>query len=288
MLTDGLKKLILRLFDRLGYVVVKKPTLARSSTGSPSSSSSISVTPSRESTRWDADVCKRFGLAEDAIEPEFRRFYQRVRPHCALPATHVLALYCAMRYLGIAGIGGDVVDCGDGASHTLAVIGAALAEFGDTERRLILCDVSGDPTHRAERKLALWGNDADFRQWRRQRPATRTPIVPDDVRASGYPASKIHVVYSADAAIDNATAIVFLGLTSESYPANRAATTQLLPRLAVGGVFGIDTTASLQPRRGAVPAFLHHQRLAPPVHRVTATYWIGLNEATTSGYKSAR
>src|ERR1700683_32939 len=72
---------------------------------------------------------------------------------------HAAALFASIYKLSKSDAVGDVVNCGDGAPFNLALIATAFMTIGDISRNLIDFDVSGDPSHRPEVELRLWGAD---------------------------------------------------------------------------------------------------------------------------------
>jgi O-methyltransferase len=188
------------------------------------------------------------------------------------------ALHSAVKYLIKARIPGDIVDCGDGSATTLAVIAASLVALGDTSRRLILFDVTGDPRHRAETELRVWGGNGDLLLelvLPAHRAQSRAPPLPSMLIASGYPAERISLEHYPCGSFDF-TAIAFLGLTSETYLANRAAIGTLLPLVPSGGVVAAEADLSKPHRRDAVTDFLNREALNLHLWHVTGTYRIGV------------
>src|SRR5262249_8593299 len=161
-----------------------------------------------------------------------------------------------VRHLTRARIPGDVVDCGEGLPEVLAVIGACLVALGETSRRLVLFDITSDFRHRPETSVPLWGAGCGPIAGPRARAPRPEQVLPDVLVASGYPAERIFVVRYPVDVIDLARPVAFLGLTAETYDANRAAVRTLAPRVAIGGVIAVEGNEHTP--RAAVPGCVQH------------------------------
>ena len=82
-------------------------------------------------------------------------------------------------------------------------------------------------------------------------------MLPEPLLASGYPIDQIVVARYPVDAIDLTLPISFLGLSSETYEANRAAVRTLAPRVSVGGVIAVDGNENTP--RAAVPGCVRHR-----------------------------
>jgi O-methyltransferase len=304
------KRLILRTLADLGYVVLKRPDYerllaatvpamtagdltARVSPMTPGDSSPPvpSVTGGYASVET-APPAPGDGGQASPLEPDFQRFYDALDDQSSLPLMHVHAVYCALRYLTKAKIPGDVVECGNGSGEALAIAGAALVALGDTSRALILFDVSGDPTHRAETELVLWGGPGRLLS-SGERPVERRSRkpgwLPPELLVSGYPRERIRIVYAPTKALDASWPVAFLGLTAESYPANRAAIRSLVPRVSIGGIIAVDANPWIRSPhdavwfpQDAVTEILDEQGIPVLLQRVTSTYRIGVRACIQS------
>jgi hypothetical protein len=175
-----------------------------------------------------------------------------------LPQLRALALYRIVRYLSDAGIEGEIVDCGYGATATLTAIAAGSLCCGDTSRRLVLFDSSADPLHRAETELELWGTECDLIANTRVMPRSRKiEPPPPELAATSYPADKIAIRRYPRDPIAQSEPVAFLSLTAQSYPANREAIAAFLPKVSRGGVIAVEGNSS----RDAVTEFLARERL---------------------------
>jgi hypothetical protein len=217
---------------------------------------------------------KEFAAAAD-LRSEFERACERLQGRLTLPVNQALAVYCAVRHLTTARIPGDMIDCGDGRPEVLAVIGCSLIALGETSRRLVLFDITSDHRHRPETNVPLWGTDYDRMAGRRPRPQPKERILPDALAASGYPAERIFVVRYPVDRIELSRPIAFLGLTAETYEANRAAVRTLAPRVSIGGVIAVEGNEHTP--RAALPGCVQHHLDAVAeflkAHRADVPFW---------------
>ena len=169
-------------------------------------------------------------------------------------------VFVAIGYLTRENIPGDLLDVGDGMPANLALGAAALLTLGDSTRRLVLFDVSADPTHRPRAELPLWGSDwsdlLDARAAARAKQIEAPTSLPRELLATGYPREGISIVRLPFEMIDLSRPIAFLGLTAETYEANRAAIKALLPRVSPGGVVAVQGSGALRPSQ---PGCVQHR-----------------------------
>jgi hypothetical protein len=232
------KTAVLRLIERCGYVVLKSADHQRliglqHAAGRQSRPQTI-ATPAGNTPPAEG------GFAPGgAAMPQPRSASKAEGPRSLLRQ----ALTAACGELQRAGIAGDVVTCGDGSPASLALIGAALAALRETSRRLILLDVSVDPTHRAETELELWGADIDPLAPSRPKAARAPRPLPPELAALPYPAANIVVLHYPRLPDAIRGPIAFLSLTNERYPANQAWIRRLLPLVADHGFVAVEGTA---------------------------------------------
>ena len=238
-----------------------------------------SVAPSVSPTHLPPSPVREFATDSDP-HPEFDRAWQRLQSKLTLASNQVLAIFWAVRHLTRARIPGDIVDCGEGVPEALAVIGACLVALGETSRRLVLFDITSDFRHRPETSVPLWGSDYDLMAGRRPQPQRQEQVLPDVLVASGYPAERIFVARYPVDVIDLARPVAFLGLTAESYEANRAAIRTLAPRVTIGGVIAVEGNEHTP--RAAVPGCVQHHLDAVAeflkAHRAELPFWQATGE----------
>ena len=305
-----LKHAILRFLEQRGYVLLRKaeyhrllaasppppaaasvPTTAAAAPALPVASPApattrattvsppASVVPPASRSHLPPSPVSEFATDSDP-GPEFERACRRLQGKLTLPMNQALAIYCAVRHLTRARIPGDIVDCGEGVPEALAVIGACLVALGETSRRLVLFDITSDFRHRPESSVPLWGSDYDLMAGRRPHPQRQEQVLPDVLVASGYPAERIFVARYPVDVIDLARPVAFLGLTAESYEANRAAIRTLAPRVTIGGVIAVEGNEHTP--RAAVPGCVQHHLDAVAeflkAHRAELPFWQATGE----------
>ena len=194
--------------------------------------------------------------ADSTLQADFERALGALKDKLTLPLNQILAIYCAVRHLAEARIPGDIVDCGEGVPDALAVVAASLVALGETSRRLVLFDITSDFRHRPEADVPLWGTDYDLASAQRPPPRAKERVLPDVFAASGYPAERIVVVRYPVDTIDLTRPIAFLGLSAETYEANRAAVRTLAPRVSIGGVIAVEGNEHTP--RAAIPGCVQH------------------------------
>jgi hypothetical protein len=193
---------------------------------------------------------------DSGLHADVERALGSLKQSFTLPLNQALAIYCAVRHLVRARVPGDIVDCGEGVPEVLALVAAFLAAVGETSRRLVLFDITSDFRHRPEADVPLWGTDYDLTSVQRPPPRPKERVLPDALAASGYPADQILVVRYPVDTIDLTRPIAFLGLSAETYEANRAAVRTLAPRVSIGGVIAVEGNEHTP--RAAIPGCVQH------------------------------
>jgi hypothetical protein len=215
------------------------------------------------------------GLLPFAAEAEFAAFRRALPQSVDLPDRRILALFSAVQYLVARQIAGDVIDCTHAGDSVLTVLGAAFVLLKDTSRRLIICDPTANPHHRAEYTLEPWGNDFDL-LGAKLRPAKSQRGEPPSaaIRRTGYPQDKLLVWRYPREPIATTTPVAFLGVTSETYPANRWAIAAFVDRLSDGGILAVDRIT----QRDGVAEHLTAQRMAMSPVEVADGYRMGIRQ----------
>jgi hypothetical protein len=101
--------------------------------------------------------------------------------------------------------------------------------------------------------------------------------LPEDLLASGYPADKMAVARYPTDAIGLTRPLCFLGLTSETYEANRAAIRALMPRVVAGGIIAV--TGNEGPR-DSFPGCVQHQVDAVAEYHTQSGMALSFRQAT--------
>jgi hypothetical protein len=247
---------------------VSESSIARSPSTTPPPSSGPVAVPSLPP--WPVAPA---GLFPFAAEAEFAAFRPALPQSVDLPDRRILALFSSVQYLVVRQIVGDVIDCTHAGDGVLAVLGASFVFLKDTSRRLIICDPTANPHHRAEQMLEPWGNDFDL-LGAKLRPVKlqRAEVPSAAIRRTGYPQDKLLVWRYPREAIATTSPIAFLGLTSETYPANRWAIAAFIDRLSDGGVLAVDRIT----QRDGVAEHLTAQRVALSPVEVADGYHMGI------------
>jgi hypothetical protein len=193
---------------------------------------------------------------DPTLHADVERAFTSLKQNLTLPLNQALAISCAVRHLVRARVPGDIVDCGEGVPEVLALVAASLVAVGETSRRLVLFDITSDFRHRPEADVPLWGTDYDLTSVQRPPPRPKERVLPDALAASGYPADQIFVVRYPVDTIDLTRPIAFLGLSAETYEANRAAVRTLAPRVSIGGVIAVEGNEHTP--RAAIPGCVQH------------------------------
>jgi len=260
------KKFVLRSLERFGYTLLKRSDLARETAPADIIVPVATATPPGKVTPSSVLVPRPLPAPRNlqspfdqppapSLQAYFRQAYERVHHTSRAPPDQAFAIYTAVRYLSKARLVGDIIDCGEGALDTIALIAVTLAQLGDTARRLIVFDITGDHRHRPEIHLPLWGACCDMidAPARTARQPDGAELLPAVLAVSGYPADQIRIVRYPVDTIDLTQPVAFLGMRSESYEANKAAIRTLIPRVSVGGVIAVESGAS-----GALPGCVLH------------------------------
>ncbi len=269
-MTGFAKQLVLQGLARTGYVLLKagahQELLARAA------QAAITAPPPPPPPPAAAPASVPF-----APDSAFAAFRRTLPASLDVPERRILALYSAMQYLAARGIAGDVIDCAHANPGNLAVIAAALVFLEDTSRRLILCDPTADPLHRAERELTPWGHDYDLmRDAQRPSRAKDGETPPEAILASRYPRDRIMVWRYPREPIATSEPIAFLGLTIETYPANRTAIATFYDRLERGGVLAVEGGGPAQAQRDAVAEYLAARKTGLFLPYVADAYRMGI------------
>src|SRR5262245_30523280 len=138
--------------------------------------------------------------------------------------------------------------------------------------RLVLFDASADPLHRAETELELWGTARDLiADVPDARPHKPEPP-PAELAATFYPSDRIVVRRYPREPIAQSEPVAFLGLTSETYPANQQAIATFLPKVSPRGVIAVEGNRSAD----AVAQFLARSGVNLLFMQVTADYRVAV------------
>lgn len=199
------------------------------------------------------------------MEPDFRDSFLRCQPFTMTSVQRMYALYQAVRYVGRAGIPGDVVECGvwRGGSSMLAAL--TLQAVGDMSRMLWLYDTF-------EGMAKPEALDVDFRsvpaagEWERNAKPDRNDWayasldeVEANMKSTGYPVGQLRYVKGKVEETLPAAAppeIAVLRLDTDWFESTLHELRHLYPRLAPGGVLIIDDYGWWQGAKEATDRFV--------------------------------
>lgn len=258
-MTNWPKRVVLRAIERAGYRVLKQGAfddlIARAAQSSlPPTSAPPVADPVPPAVVASPSLSPAFTSSND---PELARIVQSIAGVAGLPAPRVTALAALMQHLVHRRIPGDIVDCGHGGTATLATVAAAACAMGETDRRLILFDTTGDPLHRPEPELTLWGSEIDVLAGARL--AKKTAFVepaPAPIADTGYPVKNISVRRYPREPIEHSTPIGLLFLQTDTFESNRTAIAAFVPHVVRGGIVAVERDPYNQSSRDAVDEYL--------------------------------
>jgi hypothetical protein len=201
----------------------------------------------------------------DDLPADFLRLYERAEQFTMTSIERMYALYEACRYIGRAGLEGDVVECGvwRGGSSMMAAL--TLSDAGD-ERRLWLYDTFEGMPPPSERDVDHTGASAASTLEQDERVAgasnTWAWATIDDVQANmaatGYAPERLtYVQGKVEDTIPGKVPerIALLRLDTDWYDSTRHELEHLYPRLVPGGVLIIDDYGHWEGARGAVDEY---------------------------------
>src|SRR5262245_12835580 len=265
------KQWVLRSLDQAGYRLLKKADHDALQAAAAAAHGAPAAVPPPPPPPVASIGPSALDLTEAAGADAALAGFLHDAPHGLAP-PRAFALYRVVQYLARAGIAGEIVDCGHGATTTLAAIAAASMSCGETNRRLVLFDASADPLHRAETELELWGTARDLiADVPDARPHKPEPP-PAELAATGYPSDRIVVRRYPREPIAQSEPVAFLGLTSETYPANQQAIATFLPKVSPRGVIAVEGNRSAD----AVAQFLARSGVNLLFMQVTADYRVAV------------
>jgi hypothetical protein len=279
------KRIILQGLNRAGYCLLKRQeyerllaTAAEAHQAAQAPQSGIS--PSPPLMPASPSAASSLELAEFAPVTggaNLASFLDRVKGIRDLSPLRAVALYSIADYIARASVKGEVIDCGYGRTSTLVAMATAFVQIGDMSRRLVLFDTSADPVHRPELEFELWGTDRDpLSTTRSRRKSQKVETAPPELMATGYPVAKFSIKRYPREPITQLEPVAFLGLTSASYPSNRAAIATFFPQVVSRGVVAIEPDPLERTGRNAVHAFLRDVGVNMLFLHVAANYYVGI------------
>jgi hypothetical protein len=227
----------------------------------------------RRRRRARRDAAPPADLAGDAA---FMAAWERCRAFTMTSIERMHSLWTAARHVALAGLAGDVVECGvwKGGSSMLAAL--ALQSAGDTTRHLWLYDTFSGMTEPTGKDVDLAGKKARDEWSAKKADWCASPL--DEVKAAlattGVAPQRLHfVVGKVEETIPKEAPqeIALLRLDTDWYESTKHELLHLWPRLVSGGLLIVDDYGHWAGARAAVDEFLAAQKAPLLLHRIDYT-----------------
>jgi O-methyltransferase len=202
---------------------------------------------------------------------------QSVRSWTMTSPERLYAFMEAARYISTHGVPGAIVECGVWKGGSMAAAAKALLRAGDRERELYLFDTfegmspptSKDVDYSGKAAAELLSEDPRFL-------CDGAPLdeVKAVLRATGYPAEKVHFVQGMVEQTIPAAApetIAILRLDTDWYESTKHELVHLFPRLSENGVIIIDDYGHWQGARQACDEYFAENRVPILLNRIDFT-----------------
>jgi O-methyltransferase len=174
--------------------------------------------------------------------------YEEVAPYTLTPATAIVALADAVRYVSTNRVPGAIVECGVWRGGSMRAVTRTLLDLGETDVDLYLFDTFEGMSEPTDKDVMWTGERADAVLARESKESNfwaRASL--DEVRevmyALSYPKSKIHFIKGKveDTIPEQAPdEIALLRLDTDWYESTKHELEHLYPRLVPGGVLILD------------------------------------------------
>lgn len=206
---------------------------------------------------------------------------ERVAPLTMTSPERIVALKRSVEYVIANEIPGAFVECGVWRGGSMVAVATVLQSLGDLGRDLYLFDTFEGMTSASNRDRAASGRPVAELLAKLPREAGRNiwciasmEEVAANMRATGYPAERIHFVRGpVEQTIPGHApdAIALLRLDTDWYESTRHELTHLYPRLAASGILIIDDYGHWSGAREAVDEFLGGLSNRPYLARIDYT-----------------
>jgi hypothetical protein len=241
------KTLVLKAFDRLGYVIVAKDDYGYTSDFSP------------DLTAEEQEIC------------------EQVAPYTMTSSLRVVSLIHASKHIAANDIAGDIVECGAWRGGSMMAVAETLKRLGDTTRKLFLYDTFEGMTEPGERDLQFDGRPAgELRELIEAKTGkwcyAGMEEVEQNLTNTGYPAENIRLIEGKVEDTIPATMpdrIALLRLDTDWYESTRHELVHLYPRLVSGGILIIDDYGHWRGSKEAVDEYFASTGTTRPfLHRI--------------------
>jgi O-methyltransferase len=198
------------------------------------------------------------------MERSFEAIAARCAPYTMTPRERQYGLFKAVEHVVVAGVEGDLVECGVWRGGSCMAAALTLAHLGRTDRELYLYDTFAGMTKPGAFDLDQTSTSALAMWERSQRGGVNEWCYAslDDVKANmattGYPEQRLHFIAGDVVQTIPATAparIAILRLDTDFYESTRHELQHLFPRLARGGVLILDDYGHWQGAKKAVDEY---------------------------------
>jgi hypothetical protein len=218
------------------------------------------------------------GPSRDPPSPADQAIIRQVRPYTMTNELRIRALLEGVDYVVRAGVEGAFAECGVWLGGSVLAMILRLQQHGVGDRDIFLYDTFEGMTQPGEHDLSDYDEPA-LDTWKRADSESRRPwdfffkpelfnldAVRRTLLASGYPASRIHLVKGPVEQTIPAQApesLALLRLDTDWYESTRHEMQHLYPRIAGGGVLIVDDYGHWQGCRRAVDEYFGSGQARP-------------------------
>ena len=214
----------------------------------------------------DVMTCRRGGFPYD-FDDYHIDIIKRVKSFTMTSNERLFGLIESVRYILLANIEGDFVECGVYKGGSMMAMALVLLKENCPDRKLYLYDTFTGMTEPSD-------VDVDFRE--RPPKSSKWPIVPSDqvkaaLYSTKYPQDKMHFVQGKveDTLPEQAPeSISLLRLDTDWYESTKHELTHLFPRLSPGGILIIDDYGHYRGARQAVDEYFSENKIPVLLHRM--------------------
>ena len=244
-----MKKIILSIFEKLGYSLVKSNSLEK---------------------------------FVDIQEKEFWEIYNFCKPYTMTSIQRMYSLYCSVNYILARGIEGDFVECGVWRGGSSMLVAKMLVNRNINDRKIFLYDTfegMSEPTHA---DVSINDNDAKVLMDQNvNNKETSVWCLADlndvkrNLKSTAFPESNL--VYIKGKVEDTLPAnvpsgkIALLRLDTDWYESTKHELEVLFPMLAENGVLLIDDYGHWKGCRRAVDEYIEKNKLTVLMNRIDYT-----------------
>jgi O-methyltransferase len=200
-----------------------------------------------------------------------------VRPWTLTSAERIYALIQAVRYVGVNGIAGAIVECGVWKGGSMAAVARTLLQMQDVSRDLYLFDTFAGMSEPSAKDVDYSGKPAnEVMQENSGFKCADAPLerVKEVLYGTGYPRERIHFVPGkVEDTIPGCSpgVISLLRLDTDWYESTKHELVHLFPRLSKAGVIIIDDYGHWKGSRQACDEYFKENRIPILLNRIDYT-----------------